>query len=72
MDLNLKVLLLIEDTEEPIILSESFTGLSPDPHIEWTFPGGSFEDVVEMRIEVLSLNESDEAKVHFRELKLIQ
>jgi len=72
MDLNLKVLLYVEDSGEPITLSESFKGLSPDPHVEWTFPGGPYEDVVELRIEVLCLNESDEAKVHFRELKLIQ
>lgn len=69
MDFTLTAKLYPEGSEEPVVYSEAYRGLPPDPHVELAFDKGPAA-VSRLRLEILQLNAGDEAHVHVRELKL--
>lgn len=68
MDFTLTAQLTGSSGEPPIVYSETFKGLPPDPTAGLTFDQGPAE-VQKLRIEVLQLNAGVETHIHVRELE---
>ncbi len=68
MDFALTARLYEDGNPEPLVYSESYTSLSPDPHIELAFPAAPAA-VKKVRLEVLQHNAPQDVHVHVRELK---
>ncbi|PKO23360.1 MAG: hypothetical protein CVU38_04480 [Chloroflexi bacterium HGW-Chloroflexi-1] len=67
MDFTLTVRLYASGAAEPIVYSQTYRGLPPDPHVELAFDRGS-NAAVRARVEILQLNAGDEVHIHVREL----
>jgi hypothetical protein len=69
MDFSLTVELFPAGEGESLVVSETYRGLPPDPHVELDFPDPPLR-VEKLRLEVLHLGAGEEAKIHIRELSL--
>ena len=69
MDFALTARLTGEGAVEPVVYSETYRGLPPDPTVEMVFDRGPGK-VAKLRLEIQQLNVGEEVHVHVRELKL--
>jgi hypothetical protein len=69
MDFALTAELTGEGMSEPVVYSETYRGLPPDPRVEMTFDRGP-EKVAKLRLAIQQLNAGEEVHVHVRELKM--
>ncbi len=70
MDFEIKVILYNDQYPDGMVITQTYKGLPPDPHIELLFPKAYQGNRI--RIEVLSLSEGEIAKIHLREIHFIQ
>lgn len=70
MDFRITAYLYQQGTQKPVELSETFRNMPNDPQVEIHFDQ-QYTFVNRMRIEILDLNESENAKIHIREVKSI-
>jgi 4-amino-4-deoxy-L-arabinose transferase-like glycosyltransferase len=70
MEFQLTVWLYLNGSSEPVKYVQTYKGLPNDPHIELMFDQ-LYSMVDKIHIEILNLNEGDEAKIHIRELHLL-
>ena len=69
MDFTLTAKLTGAGQVEPIVYTETYHGLPPDPRVELAFDRGP-ELVEKLRLEIQQLNAGEEVHIHVRELKL--
>lgn len=70
MDFTLSVLVYPEGAQEPVTFARTYRNLADDPHVELLLDGETFV-TKRVRIEVLSLNAGEKAKIHVRELQVL-
>ncbi len=70
MDFEIKVILYNQQHPEGLVLTQTYSGLPPDPHIELLFPEPYRGNHI--RLEILSLSHEETAQIHIREIHLIQ
>ncbi len=68
MDFSLTVKLFTDATGEPVVYTEAYRGLPPDPHVILPFPAAP-DQVTRVRIEIEQLNAPADVHIHVRELK---
>jgi 4-amino-4-deoxy-L-arabinose transferase-like glycosyltransferase len=67
MDFNLTAKLYADAASEPLIYTETYRGLPPDPHVDMAFAGAP-PLVQKIRLEIEQLNPGNEVHIHVREL----
>ncbi len=68
MDFSLTVKLYTDATGEPVVYTEAYRGLPPDPHVILPFPAAP-DQVTRVRIEIEQLNAPADVHIHVREFK---
>ena len=70
MEFQLTIWLYLHGSTEPVKYVQTYRGLPNDPHIELLFDQ-LYSSVDKIHVEILNLNEGDQAKIHIRELHLL-
>lgn len=68
MDFTLTVSLYASENSAPIVYTQTYRDLPPDPHIELPFTDAP-ETIKKMRVEIKAENIGGQARIHVREIK---
>ncbi|WP_129626386.1 ArnT family glycosyltransferase [Candidatus Oscillochloris fontis] len=70
MDLDLRLIAIPAAGGQPLVASQSYRNLVPDPTVSLSLPGGSHE-VSSIRIEITQIGVGEVAHVHVREVQML-